>query len=77
MTLIQMAASYRRSADLIRVRIIALKDAARTAEPEEKSRLEQRIKELNTLYRETRETALVLERYYDRRRHYRNGRRRV
>ena len=65
MTLLRMAASYRHSADLIRVRIIALKDAAKTAGPAEKSQLEQRIRDLNILYRETRETALVLERYYD------------
>ena len=74
MTLLRMAASYRHSGDLIRVRIIALKDAAKTAPPEEKIQLERRIKDLNTLYRETRETALVLERYYDRRCR-RNGRR--
>ena len=75
MTLLRMAASYRHSGDLIRVRIIALRDAAREAGPEERSQLERRIKELNTLYRETRETALVLERYYDRnRRRGRNGR---
>ena len=73
MTLLHMAASYRRSGDLIRLRIIALRDAARTASPEERSRLEQRIRELAVLYRETREIALVLERYYDRRYHN-NGR---
>jgi len=64
-----MAASYRHSGELLRLRMIALKDQARSAEPEERLRLEQRIKELNTLYRETRETALFLERYYDRRYH--------
>ena len=69
MTLLRMAASYRHSRDLIRVRIIALKDAAKTAPPEEKIQLERRIKDLNTLYRETREAALVMERYYDRRYH--------
>lgn len=74
MTLLRMAASYRRSADLIRLRIIALKDEAAAAPPPERARLEQRIRELNTLYRETRSTALVLERYYDRRYHA-NGRR--
>ena len=62
-----MAASYRHSGELIRLRIIALKDQARSAEPEERRQLEQRIKDLNTLYRETRETAVILERYYDRR----------
>ena len=45
----------------------SLRDQAKTAEPEEKSRLEQRVRDLNTLLRETRETALVLERYYTRR----------
>ena len=74
MTLMHMAASYRHSGELIRLRIIALKDQARSAEPEERRQLEQRIKDLNTLYRETRETALVLERYYDSRCR-RNGRR--
>ncbi len=69
MTLMHMAASYRHSGELIRLRVIALKDQARSAEPEERLRLEQRIKELNTLYRETRETAVILERYYDRRYH--------
>ena len=76
MTLLRMAASYRHSADLIRLRIIALKDEAASADPPEKSRLEQRIRELSVLYRETRSTALVLERYYDRRYHA-NGRRAV
>lgn len=76
MTLLRMAASYRHSADLIRVRIIALKDAAKTAGPTEKTKLEQRIRDLNVLYRETRETALVLERYYDRRYHA-HGRRKI
>ena len=76
MTLLRMAASYRQSAELIRLRIIALKDEAASAEPSEKSKLEQRIRDLNVLYRETRSTALVLERYYDRRYHA-NGRRAI
>ena len=73
MTLLRMAASYRQSAELLRLRIVALNEAAREAGPEERSRLEQRIRDLRTLQRETRETALVLERYYDRR-YRRNGR---
>ena len=76
MTLLRMAASYRHSAELIRLRIIDLKDQASRADAVEKAKLEQRIRELNTLYRETRETALVLERYYDRRYHA-NGRRAI
>ena len=69
MTLLRMAAGYRRSGELIRLRIIALRDAAREADPEEKRLLEQRVRELSAMYRETREIALVLERYYDRRYH--------
>ena len=67
MTLLRMAASYRQSCELLRLRIIELRDRAKTADPAERARLEQRIKDLNTLLRETRETALVLERYYARR----------
>ena len=70
MTLMHMASSYRQGGELIRLRIIALQDAAReTEDPEEKRKYEQRIKDLTTLYREAREVALVLERYYDRRYH--------
>ena len=76
MTLLRMAASYRHSADLIRLRIIALKDEAKTAAPAERAQLERRLRDLNVLYRETRETALVLEHYYDRRYHA-HGRRKI
>lgn len=70
MTLLRMAASYRQSGELIRLRIAALREAARTeTDSVERLRLEQRIRELTALYRETREIALVLERYYDRRYH--------
>lgn len=75
MTLMRMAAGYRQSCELLRGRINELRELARTAEPPEKSRLEQRIKDLNTLLRETRETALVLERYYTRRYYGRQKRR--
>lgn len=69
MTLTSMAASYRHSAELLRQRMNELKEAAQTAAPAEKSNLEQRIRELSALYRETRETAQLLERYYERRDH--------
>ena len=68
MTLASMAVSYRHSAQLLQGRIRELKEAEKTADPAEKSQLGQRIKDLNTLYRETRETACLLEHYYDRRR---------
>lgn len=77
MTLLRMAADYRRGGDLIRLRIAALKDARdQTADPEEKCRYEARIRELSAMYRDTREVALLLERYYDRRYH-RNERYRI
>lgn len=67
MTLAEMAVGYRHSAQLLRDRIRELKAAERTAQAEEISKLEQRVKDLTTLYRETRETAWLLEHYYDRR----------
>ena len=71
MTLARMAVSYRHSAQLLRERIKELKEAEKSADPVEKSRLGQRVKDLSTLYRETQETARLLEHYYDgRRRRY-------
>lgn len=70
MTLLRMAADYRRSGDLIRLRIAALKEAQKqTRDPQEKDQYETRIQELSAMYRDIREVALVLERYYDRRYH--------
>ncbi len=73
MTLLRMAVSYRKSAELIRLRIYALKEAAKTADGKEKSQLEQRIRDLSSMYRDTQEIARVLERYYDRRYHNHGG----
>jgi len=64
MTLLEMAERYRASAGLIRVRIIALRDASRRAKPRERRELEQRMQALQSLYEDTRRTAVVLERYY-------------
>ena len=69
MTLARMAESYRHSAHLLRERIRELKAAEKkTEDPVEKGKLGQRVKDLSTLYRETQETARLLEHYYDRRR---------
>ena len=65
MTLARMAASYRHSAQLLWERIKELREAEKSADPVEKSKLGQRIKDLSTLYRETQETARLLEHYYD------------
>ncbi len=66
-SLTEMARDYRRSGDLIRLRIAELKDRTRKAAPAEKLKLERRIYTLTTMYHDTQEIALVLERYYDRR----------
>lgn len=68
MTMRQMAASYRESAGLLYLRMLALQDAQKHARSRrERSSFEQRYRALKILYRETCETALVLERYCDRR----------
>lgn len=70
MTLLRMAADYRSCGELLRLRIAALKEAQKqTSDPREKDSYETRIRELSAMYRDTREVALVLERYYDRRYH--------
>ena len=76
MTLLCMAESYRHSAGLLQLRIRELKEQAKAAGPAEKTNLEQRIRDLSVMYRETRETAMFLERYYVRR-CTANGRRKV
>jgi len=74
MTLARMAESYRHSARLLLGRIKELRAAEETADPVEKSKLGQRIKDLSVLYRETQETARLLENYYDRRYRHRGRR---
>ena len=54
---------------LIEAEIEAAREAAKAAGGDERGQLEQRIRDLTALYRDTREIALVLERYYDRRYH--------
>ena len=67
MTLASMAVSYHHSAGLLKARIAELKARRDGAGPAERSELEQRIRDLSILYRETRSTARTLEHYYDRR----------
>ncbi|MEG1720597.1 MAG: hypothetical protein RRY65_02605 [Pseudoflavonifractor sp.] len=67
MTLIEMAVEYRISARALRERIDrvrCLRSVARTRE--ERVLLDERIKVLETMWRETRDIAVVMERYYDR-----------
>ncbi len=74
MTLLEISVSYRDSAELLRIRIRELRDAAREAETAEEARgFQRRISALLPLLRETRELADLTAHYYDRR-YRRNGR---
>ena len=69
MTLREMAVVYRTNNEAMRQRIRDLRAAARNSRDEaERQQLRLRIAQLTPLYREGREIALVLERYYIRRR---------
>ena len=67
MTLLEMSASYRRSAAAMHGRIVELRVLERAQEdPEAAFRLRRRIDELTPLWREARELAALTEHYYDR-----------
>ena len=66
MTMLEMAAEYRRAGDMIRLRMLALQELAQEAEGREKRDLLYRIRYLSAMYRDTRAVARVLENYYDR-----------
>ena len=67
MTLPEMGAAYRDQAQVLRRRIGELEEArVRTEERAEKDRLTWRIDLLRSIWRETRDLAVLLERYYER-----------
>ena len=67
MTLLEMSASYRPSAEAIHGRIVELRLLVRDeADPEAVFRLHRRIDELTPLWREARELAALTAHYYDR-----------
>ena len=71
-TLREMSYDYQRSAEQLRLRIKALRAAAReTDDPERKARIDRRIKDLRPLLQEAKELTVLTRRYYDRR-YYRN-----
>ena len=73
MTLRELSYEYKEHADMLAVRIRALRQWAReTEDAEQKARLERRIAELRPLLQEARELAVLTRHYYDRRYH-RNG----
>ncbi len=72
LTLKEMAQVYRANNALLRARMSELRTALRTSRDDaEREQLKQRVSVLNTIYREGRETAVYMERYYvgRRRRH--------
>ena len=67
MTLRELSAGYRASAQLLHQRIAHLQHAARcTQDPEEKWHLRRRISELRPLLEQMQELADLTEHYYDR-----------
>ena len=67
MTLLEMSAVYRDSADAIHGRIGQLRALERAqADSEERFRLRRRIDELTPLWREAKELAALTAHYYDR-----------
>lgn len=67
MKLEELAVDYRESAHLLEGRIRQLKqELPRTQDRLERIRLERRIEILTAMFRETRDVAVVCERYYER-----------
>lgn len=67
MTLKDLAVSYRQSAQRLAQRIAQLRqERAHTENPEQRRQLQVRMDTLLTMYRETRDIAVVCERYYER-----------
>ena len=67
MTLQELSVEYRAHARALDLRICQLQYLLdRSTDPEENSRLEERIHMLSTMLREARELAVLTERYYDR-----------
>jgi len=67
MTMAQLSVEYRNSAGSLKQRIGQLRlIRERTADPDACLHLDERIRVLTVLWRETRDLAVLTERYYDR-----------
>ena len=66
MTLMELSVEYRDHARALRGRIVELKERQNGVEEGERLSLEQRIKTLETMWREARDLAVLTERYYER-----------
>ncbi len=66
MTLIELSKEYRAQAQVLRVRITQLQEQCADIENDvERLCMDDRIKMLETMWRETRDLAVFTERYYD------------
>ena len=68
MTLLELSVEYRASAEALRERALTLEHrlAEYRWDAPGRARLEDRIKLLRAMWRETRDLAVLCERYYDR-----------
>lgn len=67
MTLLELSAEYRASADALRERALTLEHRLKEIwDPADRVMMEDRIKLLRTMWREARDLAVLCERYYDR-----------
>lgn len=67
MTMQEMAREYRASAELLRARRDELRPLlAQLTEEREIRRMEERIRMLQAMWSETRDLAVLMERYYER-----------
>ena len=68
MTLREMAVEYRQNVAVLRERLLLLRAELRHCDNEvQRLSLNRRIRDLTSLCREGRETARIMERYYERR----------
>ena len=69
MTLLELSPQYEQSAALLRVRIRQLQAVrSRTADPQGRGMLDERIRVLTGMWREMRELSVLTGSYYDRHR---------
>lgn len=73
MTLYEMSFCYREDAMRFRMRITALREEEKEAEPKEAELLRRRIAELQQLLRQSRELADLTAHYYERSYHRNAG----
>ena len=67
MTLYELSIEYHAQAEVLRQRILQLKHLEANADEEEARLLHDRIRILSSMWRDTRDIAVLTEHYYERR----------